>query len=106
MNVRNVLVVSLLFVPCNHKREEVALERQELAWKALVSRGGSNRFQVSSIHKSKQGSELLMKFISTIESRSSRTRSSSSLNAEKSVAFLVPNLGMSLTLHGLTLLSP
>ena len=25
MNVRNVLVVSLVFVPCNHKREEVAL---------------------------------------------------------------------------------
>ena len=25
MNVRNVLVVSLVFVPCNHKREEVAI---------------------------------------------------------------------------------
>lgn len=91
MNIRYVLVVSLVFVPYNHKREE-------LAWKSLVSRGGSDRFQASLIHWKQARQRALEEIHSTTESRSSRRRSSSSLSAEKSVAFLVPKLGMYLTL--------
>ena len=111
MNVRNVLVVSLVFVPCNDKREEVALAIGIGIGKAGTGMeiAGVKRWIRSfpGVFDSwKQARQRAFEEIhSPIESRSSRTRSSSSLSAEKSVAFLVPNLGMSLTLRGLTLLS-